>query len=66
MTSSFGFQLRRTRKREDGKQIIRVGVCFGYWPCQKAPYVQFSLWTYIIDLWYGLPSHRMEENDVKK
>lgn len=49
--------LRPTVKNKDEQKVIRIGACFGYWPCLKAPYLQLSLGIYIVDLWYGAPSY---------
>ena len=49
---------RYTNKSVDGIGVIKIGVCCGYWPCLKAPYLQFSIGIRILDLWYGYESYR--------
>ena len=53
---------RKTATKADGKPVIKIGMCFGYWPCLKAPYVQISIGTQVIDLWYGMPSYKKQPN----
>lgn len=50
--------VRQTAKRADGVPVVKIGVCFGYWPCLNAPYLQVCIGTKIVELWFGLPSHK--------
>ena len=50
--------VRRTAQRPaDGRHSLKLGLAAGYWPCLRAPYLQISLGTRIIDIWYGDRSH---------
>jgi hypothetical protein len=59
MKSKIRYSIRNTLARKDnGRSVFRVGVCFGYWPCLKAPFIQISVGKKTIDVWLGLPSYR--------
>lgn len=40
------------------KEAYMLGIKIGYWPCLKAPFVQWTMWQHRIDIWYGLPSYK--------
>lgn len=48
--------LRPTRSNEKGEQVIGFGIRIGYWPCIRAPFIQFAFWKWNLDVWYGLPT----------
>lgn len=50
--------VRRTTQSPEGTHVIRYGVCFGYWPCLRAPFIQLSFGTRTIEVWHGLPSYQ--------
>jgi hypothetical protein len=58
MRRLFRYEIRRSRMSADGDHVISIGVRLGYYPCLKAPFIQFTLWSWCIDFWYGLPSVR--------
>jgi hypothetical protein len=49
--------IRRQRQREDGRYVWGFGARLGYWPCLRAPFIRFDVATWIIEVWYGLPSY---------
>ena len=49
-----------TMTASDGS-VIRVrsfGVRVGYWPCLRGPYLELSVNTRRLDIWFGLASYR--------
>ena len=50
--------LRNTARSEDGRSVIRLGVCVGYWPCLRAPFLQVGLGRVTLDIWFGMPSYK--------
>jgi len=46
------------RRPDNGKQVLRIGLCAGYWPCLLAPFIQISLGKKIVDIWFGLPGYK--------
>lgn len=46
------------RGSDNNKQVFRVGICVGYWPCLLAPFLQISVGKKTIDIWFGMPSYR--------
>lgn len=51
-------KLQRNRRSDSGVTALGFGVRIGYWPCLKAPYVQFAVAFWRLDVWHGLPSYR--------
>lgn len=50
--------VRDNAKRDDGARVFRMGLCFGYWPCLRAPFVQVGIGLKTLDVWFGLPSYK--------
>jgi hypothetical protein len=37
---------------------VGYGLKIGYWPCQRAPFIQLAFHHWRFELWYGLPSYK--------
>lgn len=51
-------QKRWLEKSPAGAQSFGFGARVGYWPCLRAPYVQFTLLFWHFDVWFGDESYK--------
>lgn len=51
-------QWRENRKAIDNTFVFSIGFRFGYWPCLKAPFIQFHLLFWVFEVWYGSVSYK--------
>jgi hypothetical protein len=61
VTRTLRVQLERTKRSPQGTHALGFGIRLGYWPCLRAPYVQFAFAIWRLDVWHGLPSYRGSE-----
>jgi hypothetical protein len=52
------YMIRCFQKSSDGRQMIALGVRFGYWPCLRAPFIQIAIWKWRCEFWYGFESYK--------
>lgn len=58
MTTRLRALVRDNARRADGNRILKIGISFGYWPCLRAPFIQFNVGVKTVDVWFGLPSNK--------
>lgn len=56
----------KSKTSPTGQHVLCLGVCFGYWPCLKAPFVQLKVGIFVFDLWYGLKSYQHKEKKMEE
>jgi len=58
MMDSAHDNLMKFRIQLSQQEPYTISVKVGYWPCLKAPFIQFTFWRCRMDIWYGLPSYK--------